>query len=82
MSENLPNVVLVTYPDLGYGSLFQFHEPFTTSRGILLQKRTSEIRMSLRLSRASPAATHLHHSVLILRTKLGELVAGLHDTSA
>jgi pimeloyl-ACP methyl ester carboxylesterase len=29
LSENLPNAVLMTYPDAGHGSLFQFHEPFT-----------------------------------------------------
>ena len=25
----LPNAVLLTYPDSGHGSLFQFHESFT-----------------------------------------------------
>jgi pimeloyl-ACP methyl ester carboxylesterase len=29
LSENLPNAVLMTYPDAGHGSLFQFHEAFT-----------------------------------------------------
>ena len=29
LSENLPNAVLLTYPDSGHGSLFQFHEAFT-----------------------------------------------------
>jgi len=29
LSEHLPNVVLVTYRDSGYGSLFQFHGSFT-----------------------------------------------------
>jgi pimeloyl-ACP methyl ester carboxylesterase len=29
LSQNLPNAVLVTYPDSGHGSLFQFHESFT-----------------------------------------------------
>lgn len=29
LSENLPNAVLITYPDSGHGSLFQFHESFT-----------------------------------------------------
>src|SRR6266581_6386604 len=29
LSENLPNAVLLTYPDAGHGSLFQFHESFT-----------------------------------------------------
>jgi pimeloyl-ACP methyl ester carboxylesterase len=29
LSENLPNAVLLAYPDAGHGSLFQFHESFT-----------------------------------------------------
>lgn len=29
LSENLLNAVLLTYPDSGHGSLFQFHESFT-----------------------------------------------------
>src|SRR5712671_1302117 len=29
MSENLPNAVLLTYPDAGHGSLFQYPESFT-----------------------------------------------------
>jgi pimeloyl-ACP methyl ester carboxylesterase len=29
LSENLPDAVLLTYPDSGHGSLFQFHESFT-----------------------------------------------------
>jgi pimeloyl-ACP methyl ester carboxylesterase len=29
LSENLPNAVLLTYPDSGHGSLFQLHESFT-----------------------------------------------------
>jgi pimeloyl-ACP methyl ester carboxylesterase len=29
LSENLPNAVLMTYPDAGHGSLFQFHDSFT-----------------------------------------------------
>ena len=28
LTENLPNAVLMTYPDSGHGSLFQFHESF------------------------------------------------------
>lgn len=28
LSENLPNAVLMTYPDSGHGSLFQFHDSF------------------------------------------------------
>jgi len=29
LAENLPNAVLLTFPDAGHGSLFQFHESFT-----------------------------------------------------
>jgi pimeloyl-ACP methyl ester carboxylesterase len=29
LSENLPNAVLLTYPDSGHGSLFQYHDSFT-----------------------------------------------------
>lgn len=29
LSAHLPNAVLLTYPDSGHGSVFQFHEPFT-----------------------------------------------------
>lgn len=29
LSENLPNAVLLTFPDSGHGALFQFHESFT-----------------------------------------------------
>jgi len=29
LGANLPNAVLLTYPDSGHGSLFQFHESFT-----------------------------------------------------
>lgn len=29
LGENLPNSVLLVYPDSGHGSLFQFHESFT-----------------------------------------------------
>jgi pimeloyl-ACP methyl ester carboxylesterase len=28
LAENLPNAVLVTYPDAGHGSLFQYHDSF------------------------------------------------------
>src|SRR5262249_51184793 len=29
LAENLPNAMLLAYPDSGHGSLFQFHESFT-----------------------------------------------------
>lgn len=29
LSANLPNAVLITYPDSGHGALFQFHQSFT-----------------------------------------------------
>jgi pimeloyl-ACP methyl ester carboxylesterase len=28
LGENLPNAVLLTYPDAGHGSLFQYHDAF------------------------------------------------------
>ena len=36
LSANLPNAVLLTYPDLGHGSLFQFHEFFTRQAAAFL----------------------------------------------
>lgn len=36
LSENLPNAVLLTYPDSGHGSLFQFHESFTRQASAFL----------------------------------------------
>jgi pimeloyl-ACP methyl ester carboxylesterase len=29
LAESLPNAVLLTYPDAGHGSLFQYPESFT-----------------------------------------------------
>src|SRR5215510_12933194 len=29
LAENLPNAILLAYPDAGHGSLFQYHESFT-----------------------------------------------------
>lgn len=28
LGDHLPNAVLLTYPDAGHGSLFQYHESF------------------------------------------------------
>ena len=36
LSENLSNAVLLTYPDSGHGSLFQFHESFTRQTAAFL----------------------------------------------
>ena len=36
LSENLPSAVLLTYPDSGHGSLFQFHESFTRQAAAFL----------------------------------------------
>jgi hypothetical protein len=33
---NLPDAVLLTYPDSGHGSLFQFHESFTRQAAAFL----------------------------------------------
>jgi pimeloyl-ACP methyl ester carboxylesterase len=34
--ENLPNAVLLAYPDSGHGSLFQFHDSFTRQAAAFL----------------------------------------------
>jgi pimeloyl-ACP methyl ester carboxylesterase len=36
LSEHLPNAMLLTYPDSGHGSLFQFHESFTKQASAFL----------------------------------------------
>ena len=36
LSAHLPNAVLLTYPDFGHGSLFQFHELFTRQAAAFL----------------------------------------------
>lgn len=36
LSGHLPNAVLMTYPDSGHGSLFQFHDPFTRQAAAFL----------------------------------------------
>jgi pimeloyl-ACP methyl ester carboxylesterase len=36
LGEHLPNAVLLTYPDAGHGSLFQFHEAFTRQAAAFL----------------------------------------------
>jgi pimeloyl-ACP methyl ester carboxylesterase len=41
LSENLPNAVLITYPDAGHGSLFQFHQAFTHQATAFLASDTA-----------------------------------------
>jgi pimeloyl-ACP methyl ester carboxylesterase len=36
LGENLPNAVLLTYPDSGHGALFQYHESFTRQASAFL----------------------------------------------
>jgi pimeloyl-ACP methyl ester carboxylesterase len=36
LSENLPNAMLMTYPDAGHGALFQYHESFTRQASAFL----------------------------------------------
>jgi pimeloyl-ACP methyl ester carboxylesterase len=40
LSEHLPNAVLLTYPDCGHGSLFQFHESFTWQAAAFLASKS------------------------------------------
>ena len=40
LGEHLPNAVLLTYPDSGNGSLFQFHESFVTQALLFLDTET------------------------------------------
>jgi pimeloyl-ACP methyl ester carboxylesterase len=41
LSENLPDAVLLTYPDSGHGSLFQFHESFTRQAAAFLESSSA-----------------------------------------
>jgi pimeloyl-ACP methyl ester carboxylesterase len=41
LAENLPNAVLLVYPDSGHGSLFQFHESFTRQVGSFLAAKSA-----------------------------------------
>jgi pimeloyl-ACP methyl ester carboxylesterase len=41
LSQNLPNAVLLTYPDSGHGSLFQFHESFTRQAAAFLASESA-----------------------------------------
>jgi hypothetical protein len=34
--ENLPNAVLLAYPDFGHGSLFQYYQSFTRQASAFL----------------------------------------------
>ena len=36
VEQHLPNAVLLTFPDSGHGSLFQFHESFTRQAAAFL----------------------------------------------
>ena len=39
LSEHLPNAMLITYPDAGHGSLFQFHESFVRQASLFLESK-------------------------------------------
>jgi pimeloyl-ACP methyl ester carboxylesterase len=41
LSAHLPNAVLLTYPDSGHGSLFQFHESFTRQAAAFLGSKSA-----------------------------------------
>src|SRR5271167_3594654 len=36
LSDHLPNAMLLTYPDAGHGSLFQFHDSFVKQAWLFL----------------------------------------------
>ncbi len=38
LAEHLPNAMLITYPDAGHGSLFQYHDSFVRQAGLLLDQ--------------------------------------------
>ena len=40
LSEHLPNAMLLTYPDAGHGSLFQFHGSFVRQASLFLDSET------------------------------------------
>jgi len=40
LSEHLPNAMLLTYPDSGHGSLFQFHKSFVKQASLFLDSET------------------------------------------
>jgi pimeloyl-ACP methyl ester carboxylesterase len=42
LSEHLPNAMLLTYPDAGHGSLFQFHHSFVTQASLFLDSEIME----------------------------------------
>ena len=42
LGEHMPNAVLLTYPDAGHGSLFQWHESFTRQASAFLASGSQE----------------------------------------
>jgi pimeloyl-ACP methyl ester carboxylesterase len=42
LSANLPNAMLITYPDSGHGALFQFHESFTRQVAAFLSSHSPQ----------------------------------------
>jgi len=40
LAENLPNAVLLTYPDAGHGGIFQWHESFTKQAAAFLASQS------------------------------------------
>ena len=41
LAENLPNAMLIVYPDSGHGSMFQFHDSFTQQAKAFLASNSS-----------------------------------------
>jgi len=48
LAENLPNAVLLVYPDAGHGSLFQYPESFTTQAAAFLSSDSESAVFSAR----------------------------------
>ncbi len=62
--ENLPNAVLLTYPDAGHGSLFQYHESFARQAAAFSRSPTNR-----RSTDASPKDIVCHADDRYLRSR-------------
>jgi pimeloyl-ACP methyl ester carboxylesterase len=46
LSEHLPNAMLLTYPDAGHGSLFQFHDSFVRQASLFLDSENITVTIT------------------------------------